>query len=771
MNRPIRWLALLVLPVALGTPRLLAPTDIQQPGTQPNEVSPLPGADNCDNCHGGYDRAVEPTFQWRGSPMAHAARDPVFWAALAITEQDFTGAGDLCLRCHTPRGWLEGRSAATDGSLMTNADVDGTECAICHGMVNPDESEHAGVQNPPYLANDEGSPPTGYYGSGMFVLWPGNERFGPYTDAVARHQWLPSRFHRSPDFCGTCHDVSNPLVGDLAHNNGAPVPLAPGSFSGIPGAPVQQKAAFNNFPYLYGVVERTYSEAKASALTTTRVSAFPSLPAELQAGALRTAYDAAVATGVGGDYADGTLRTFTCQTCHMPPVTGQGCKQTNAPTRRDLPLHDMTGVNYWIADAIVDEDNRNVLRLGGGLNQLQVDALRAGQGRARAMLEGAAVLRIDGDALRVVNLTAHKVISGYPEGRRMWLGVEWFDAFGNLLREDGAYGPITVQLDGQPVQVDTLRDLAGTGTRIYEAKYGLTQEWAQQLLGLGLPPALPLAFDRVSGAVTLTLAQLAARPPGSAAASFHFALLNTVLSDNRIPPYGMAYDQAGQRNVRPLPDTLYGNPGPGGTYDHFDVVTLSPPAGAVGARVRLRYQPMTWEYAQFLYLANDGSVPFLAAEGRNLLETWRATGMAAPHTMATTTWCGMRGTGEDVALSSEVDGGGDPGLCVKPARAGASVGLSLLSPDGTLTGALGALLLQVHATGSPPPPLPLPGLWLGRFDLQVVLGGIPNGGVGVTLTVPPGAAGATLRVQGLALSTLARNGLYALTEAHDVVLR
>jgi hypothetical protein len=42
--------------------------------------------------------------------------------------------------------------------------------------------------------------------------------------------------------------VSNPAVGDLAHNNGAQLPLAPGSFSGVPGAPVTEKAAFKNFP-------------------------------------------------------------------------------------------------------------------------------------------------------------------------------------------------------------------------------------------------------------------------------------------------------------------------------------------------------------------------------------------------------------------------------------------------------------------------------------------------------------------------------------------
>ena len=53
----------------------------------------------------------------------------------------------------------------------------------------------------------------------------------------------------------------------------------------MPGAPVDQKAAFNNFPYQYGVVERTFSEYKSGLLSQTLVSSYPTLPAELQAGA------------------------------------------------------------------------------------------------------------------------------------------------------------------------------------------------------------------------------------------------------------------------------------------------------------------------------------------------------------------------------------------------------------------------------------------------------------------------------------------------------
>jgi hypothetical protein len=63
---------------------LVVPSEIQQPGTQPGEVENLETPDKCDNCHGGYNATVEPAFNWRGSMMANASRDPIFWATLAI---------------------------------------------------------------------------------------------------------------------------------------------------------------------------------------------------------------------------------------------------------------------------------------------------------------------------------------------------------------------------------------------------------------------------------------------------------------------------------------------------------------------------------------------------------------------------------------------------------------------------------------------------------------------------------------------------------------
>jgi hypothetical protein len=115
-----------------------------------------------------------------------------------------------------------------------------------------------------------------------------------------------------------------------------------------------------------------------------------------------------------------------------------------------------------------------------------------------------------GNTLKVTNLTAHKLISGYPEGRRMWLNVRWYDSSNNLLREDGKYD-VVASVNGMPVK--SIVDLNDPNTKIYEAHYGMTQEWATQLLTLGYSPSLPLSFDRAG--CELHLGDLAAQVPGT----------------------------------------------------------------------------------------------------------------------------------------------------------------------------------------------------------------------------------------------------------------
>jgi len=67
-------------------------------------------------------------------------------------------------------------------------------------------------------------------------------------------------------------------------------------------------------------------------------------------------------------------------------------------------------------------------------------------------------------------------------------------------------------------------------------------------------------------------------------------------------------------------------------------------AGAARAEIELLYQPTSWEYMQFLYLANNGTSPTLGNTGQDMLDAWFATGMATPEVIARAQW----GSGQPV---------------------------------------------------------------------------------------------------------------------------
>lgn len=691
MNRFLTNNKLLLLSLLLAASVQAAntvPTDIQMPGTQQGEVANFESPDKCANCHAGYNNANtvgepqhEPFTGWSGGAMGNAGRDAIFWATVAISEQDFDGSGDLCIRCHSTGGWYADRSTPTDGSGLEITDDAGVDCDACHSMTDPDNSQHLGVMNSPFTANCSDDPivPSGtcesgseaYYGSGMLSIWNGGEKLGPYAESAARHKDDQSLFQRDVDYCGSCHDVSNPAVGDLAPNHGAQ-PTAPAVVaSGVLGGPVEDKAAFNNPPYAYGVVERTFSEYKASAFPTTRVGNFNNLPTDLKAagGSLDVTYQAALIAaseaqehgGIAGDYADGTPRFFSCQSCHMRPVESAGADKNDAEVRLDLPSHDHTGGNYWFADITKYQDSKGTLRLGGGLTAAQVAALGMGQQRAISHLQQAASLQVSGNTLKVINLTGHKLISGYPEGRRMWVNIKWYDAGDILLREDGAYGPIGATVanpsGGPDVNVESILDLDGSNTRIYEAHYAVTRPWAATIEALHGSDFV-LNYDRLSGEVLCTVGDflLDDNAPAKKEAckgdyieTFHFVLNNHVSMDNRIPPYGMQFDIAQKRNTLPVPVNQYGGGTSGSTYNYWDELTLNPPTGADRAQIELLYQGTSWEYIQFLNLANDQQNAFLGQEGINMLDAWlnattemdpQQRTMVAPVVMASAEWVG-----------------------------------------------------------------------------------------------------------------------------------
>ncbi len=107
---------------ALGGPPVQVPTTLEdfKVGGSPwgQNYQEFLSSENCGLCHGSYDENILIMKPWQGSMHAQAGRDPLFFACLAISEQDAAGVGDFCMRCHVPRAWLNGRASETDGSTV-----------------------------------------------------------------------------------------------------------------------------------------------------------------------------------------------------------------------------------------------------------------------------------------------------------------------------------------------------------------------------------------------------------------------------------------------------------------------------------------------------------------------------------------------------------------------------------------------------------------------------------------------------------------------------
>jgi hypothetical protein len=539
----------LILAQSISVPRSILTTTVQDfliPGTQPGQlVDEIRTAIDCDTCHNEpiYDR-------WRGSMMSQSGRDPLMWAALHVANIDAPSAGEYCLRCHTPKGWHEGRSHPPDGSALQIEDLSsGVACALCHRAVDPvpsttdeaiqlDEAIRAALANP--LSQD-------FIGSGALIVDPEDNRRGPFSfnNALPYHSAYQTDFLNQVGeaitqsrLCGSCHNVYNPVLSwDESRGQYWPNEMdAP--------APEFSKEAL--FP-----IETTFDEWLYSDYADGGV----------------------YAPEFAGAKPDGIVRT--CQDCHMPRATGYAADLSFNPIYRDcqtsgcLPEHTFMGGNAWVPNLLQNPHWR--LSAESESAMLSVTAQQA-----ESMLRKAAALTVTLTAsdtvklatVRVTNQTGHKLPTGYPEGRQMWINLQAFDSFGQLLYESGAYDHQSGQLIRDP------------DVKVYEAKQGITPDLAE-VLGL---------------------------PPGE---SFHFVLNNTVVKDNRIPPQGYAqalYDQPGLRPV-------------GVTYldgQYWDDTQYVLPLETERVAVKLYYQTASREYVKFL--ESHGGV-----DGLTLGQLWAAS--------------------------------------------------------------------------------------------------------------------------------------------------
>jgi hypothetical protein len=637
---PPRFFSLLAALFLLALP-LTAQTSVKDdpllrmPGTQPDQGVNLEGSNRCLNCHGGYDTAAEPGFNWKGSMMAQAARDPMWYACLAVAAQDSIwalgnpNATDLCIRCHSPAGWLGGRSEPTNVSALTGDDFDGLSCDFCHTTWDPffedtyhglregsdwsgywDEAGNTGpgsgtlsqneadltyvedatlalgirlltgqdffVANRPRYATYDAN------GSGQFFVSTSSQKRASFADAAARHQMLYSRVHKSKHMCETCHDVSNPVLANLG-------------LSGLPdqsGGADQISEQYSAYSYMH--VERTFSEFMSSAY------------GQPGGAATNPEFQAQGAPDI--------TWAAKCQDCHMRDVVGVGCNKKGVPVRPDestehpesgMPLHDLTGGNVWVSHILASIDPNgpvydpvNAQILGQGPAVLTLDlsggqsplsngpALKAGSDRAAQQLRLAATFT---DAsydpatgaltFRVLNNTGHRLISGFPEGRRMFVNVKAYSG-GALVWEVNPYD------DG----AGTLRGLSHPSS----PALGPNEVYLDELVYEVHPSSTLTGEDE----------------------TFHFVLATGRYKDNRIPPKGFDLAIAEERLCAPVD---HGDPAPGlftgaeyaGGYDE---VGLSLPAGADGVELTLYYQGTSREYIEFLRDEIAGTASTLPSE-------------------------------------------------------------------------------------------------------------------------------------------------------------
>ena len=509
--------------------------DFDLGGTNPFEGGTLDDPSvTCIVCHGGYDTDIEHWHNWQGSMMGQAMRDPLYMATVAVAEEVVPAVGDLCLRCHTPGGWQEGRSFDTSGAMLTSKDLQGVQCDYCHRMVDPIYvSGVSPARDADVIADLEIAPLEA--ANGQFVTDPDPTMRGPYADTIASHQFLDSNFHRTSQLCGTCHDVSNPafVAGDV-----------PGKYEvQALDTPHPDGDRRNMVP-----VERTFSEWEASEFASTGVY----LPQ------------------FAGDKPDGIVST--CQDCHMRDVTGVGSNVPSSPSRSDLGLHDLTGGNTFLPDI-----------LPIFFPELDTAALQDGKLRAIAMLTLAATMDLTvtpveaqpAVTVRLTNETGHKLPSGYPEGRRMWLNIKAYDASDVMVYESGKYDDATGVLSHDE------------DVKIYHIEPGIS---ARLSAIIGMP----------------------------AGPSFFFPLSDTVYSDNRIPPRG--FTNAGFVTAQ-SPVVAY-------TYEdgqYWDDTEYILPLTARRVDVTYYYQTTSKEYIEFLRDNNHTNTL-----GQEVYDAWANNGRSTP---------------------------------------------------------------------------------------------------------------------------------------------
>lgn len=420
------------------------------------------GQEQCADCHNGLTDAsgndVSIGTAWSTSMMANSARDPYWLAKVAAERQRnpslATEIDDTCSRCHMPMANDTGRKNNTPVELFgQNSVLQPDNALFDHAMDGVSCTLCHQIQDDGLLGTPEGS--SGNFSIGIAERRADRPAYGPYVDPVGVRMRTQVEFNpvygehiTESKSCAVCHDLRTPAFGELSAGTGT-----------------------DFFPE-----QMLYSEWLNSA------------------------------------YAQPGENEQTCQSCHMPEVSGSMLIASSGGGRlRDgFSQHSFLGANTVMQSILME--NAQALGISVEPAEFEKSILRNREFlKTSAQVDIVSSEQVGSELItrvRVQNRAGHKLPSGFAS-RRALLQFTVTDSNGVIvfesgkLNEDGSIAGIDT--DANSATFEPHYDVITTPdqVQVYEAIMGDAAEQVTHTLlsatsYLKDNRLLPLGFDKLS---------------------------------------------------------------------------------------------------------------------------------------------------------------------------------------------------------------------------------------------------------------------------------